>query len=282
MRRSYYLAAVGLIALALGCVYKDPRYVVQPSNLYKEAESLYLQGRFTEARNKFREVLRSPMLSDKKWCFEARYYMGRCDHLTGHLSEAVRIYNELLKVPRYPSLEIRMRAARADISLETGNYVGAVNDYSRALTLYERYSGAMGKGTEVDREKLLFGRAKSLHCLERYRESDQLLDRYMADFPDGRFVKEARAMHTKLGGGRRPTITFYALVGGLYRLKSQADLLADKVRLKGFNNVVVEKRDSTSGFVYTVRVGHFGTRKEAHAQKQELETAGFRPVYVRP
>ncbi|MHC4914062.1 MAG: SPOR domain-containing protein [Planctomycetota bacterium] len=282
MKRSCYLAAVGLMAFALGCVSRDPRFIVQPTNLYREAESLYLQGRFAEARGKFREVLRSSMLSDRKWVFEARYYMARCDHMTGNLSEAVRAYNELLKIPRYPSLEIRMRAARADISLETGNYNGAAGDYGRALTLYERYAGSLGKSTEVDREKLLFGRGKAMHSLERYKDSDQLFDRYLADFPDGRFVKEARALHTKLGGGARPKVTFYTLVGGLYRLKSQANHLAGKLRLKGFADVVVEKRPSASGFVYTVRIGHFETRREAHAQKQELETAGFRPVYVRP
>lgn len=282
MRLSRYLAAAAMAVMLFGCVYSDPRYVVQASNIYKDAESLYVQGRFVDARNKFREVLRSPMLSDKKWCFEARYYMARCDHLTGHLSEAVRAYNELLKTPKYPSLEIRLRASRADINLETGNYTDAVTDYSRGLDLVERYAGAMAQSGEVDREKLLFGRGKSLWCLERYRESDQVFDRYLADFPDGRFVSEARSCHTKLGPGRRPKVTFYALVGGLYRMKGQADLLAEKIRAKGFADVTVEKRPASGGTVYTVRIGHFDTRQEAHAQKAELETAGFRPVYVRP
>jgi tetratricopeptide (TPR) repeat protein len=277
MRRSSFLAAAALILMA-GCYYKDPIVLVQPTAQYKEAESLYLRGRFVEARSKFRAVMRSSQLADKKWALEARYFAARCDHLTGHLSEAVRGYNDLLRSPKYSRLEVRVRAARGDINLETGNYQGAAHDYARARMLLEKRGSNV---KEVDREKLLFGEGMALWSLRRLKESDQIFDRYMADFPEGRFIKEARAHHTKFTG--RPLVTkFYCLVGGLHRIEQHANALGHKVRAKGFTEVVVQKRPSASRFVYTVRVGAFDTRQEAHAQKRELVAAGFGPVEVRP
>jgi len=280
MKRSVVLAAALAALLLAGCYRGDPTNVIQKSPTMKEGEALYLRGKFAEARARFRKVANSSHPSDKRWTLEARYYAARCDHLTGHYSEAVRIYNDLLRSPKYARLEIRLRAARGDISLETGNYKGAAHDYSRARKLLEGSPYAFKK-SDVDREKLLFGEGMSLWSLRRLKESDQVFDRYMADYPEGRFIKEAKAHHTKFTG--RPQVTrFYVMVGGLSRLKAHAESVARKLRAKGFADVEIDKRSSAGGFVYAVKVGAFETRREAHAQKQELVAAGFAPAYVRP
>jgi tetratricopeptide (TPR) repeat protein len=280
MRRSSLLAAALVAVVLAGCYRGDPTNVIQKSPAMKEGEALYLRGRFVEARVRFRKVTNSSHPSDKRWALEARYCAARCDHLTGHYSEAVRVYNELLRSPKYARLEIRVRAARADISLETGNYKGAAHDYGRARGILERSPYAFNK-SEVDRQKLLFGQGMALWSLRRLRESDQIFDRYMADFPEGRFIKEAKAHHTKFTG--RPQETkFYVMVGGLSRIKDHAVALARKIRAKGFADVVIKKRTSASGFVYSVDVGAFDSRPEAYAQKRGLVAAGFAPAHVRP
>ncbi len=280
MKRSVFLAAALAAVLLAGCYRGDPTNVIQKSPTMKDGETLYLRGKFVEARARFRKVANSGQTSDKRWALEARYYAARCDHLTGHYSEAVRIYNDLLRTPKYARLEVRLRAARGDISLETGNYQGSAIDYGKARRLLERSPYAFKK-SEIDREKLLFGQGMSLWSLRRLKESDLIFDRYMADYPEGRFIKEAKAHHTKFTG--RPQVTkFYVTVGGLSRIKNHAESVARKLRAKGFADVEIDKRNSAGGFVYIVKVGAFETRREAHAQRQELVAAGFAPAYVRP
>jgi tetratricopeptide (TPR) repeat protein len=282
MRRCIAVVTFLAVVLSAGCMgSRDPAGIYRKTPTYEEAEALFIRGEFAAAREKFRVVLNSPMPQDKAWKHWTIFYMARCDQLTGHYSEAVRVYNDLLRTPKYPRLDVQALAARADINLETGNYNGAAQDYSRARSLLERNPHVFAK-TGVDREKLLFGEGKALWALERYSESDLVFDRYLADYPTGRFVADAKSCHTKIGGGRRVRVNFYAQVGGLYRIKSQAENLAEKLRGKGFANVKVVRRTSASGFVYAVTVGAFETRQEAHGQKQLLETAGFRPVQVRP
>jgi tetratricopeptide (TPR) repeat protein len=269
------------VLVATGCIPRDPTNVYDKSASYRQAEALFTQKRFADSREKFRAVVSSPLPQDQAWSDWARFYMARCDHLTGLLSEAVVAYSDLLRIPRFPRLDIQVLAARGDINLETGNLAGALHDYSRARSILER-NGGMVEIPGVDREKLLFGEAMTVWSMGNYRDSDRLFDRCLADYPNGRFVKEARSRHSRIGGNIRPTVSFYVQVGGLFRVQSLADQYAAKVRAKGFQDVVVEKRESASDFIYVVKVGAFETRQEAHAQKQELETAGFRPGEVRP
>jgi tetratricopeptide (TPR) repeat protein len=279
MRPSILLGAVAAAVLLAGCVNRDPIHVYHKTSAFKEGEALFMRKRYVQARSKFREVANSPVVNNKKWCTEARYYIARCDHLTGHFSEAVRIYNALLRSPNYPRLDVQIRAARADIMRQLGKHELAAGDYRQARRILERNPVLVGK--TVDREKLLFGEAVSLYGLRRYRESDQLFDRLMADNPESRFLEAIKDYHTKFRG--RPEVTtFYVLVGGLFRIKIHAEHLASKVRAKGFKNVTVDKRYSASGSTYAVRVGVFQTRQEAHARKKSLMAAGFVNAEVRP
>jgi tetratricopeptide (TPR) repeat protein len=276
MKRSVFLAAAAAAGLLAGCHRSDPAGAVRKSPNFKQAEALYLREDFAPAGELFRKVA----AAGGAWAAEARYCAARCDHLTGNYSGAVRVYNQLLRSPKYARLEIRVRAARGDISLETGDYRGAAADYARARKLMAGGSYSFAK-SEVDAEKVLFGEGMALWSLRRLRESDRVFDDYMARFPEGRFIREAKAHHTKFTG--RPTVTkFYVMVGGLSRIELHAQAIARKIRGKGFADVVVEKRPSAGGFVHVVKVGAFDTRGEAHAQKQALVAAGFVPAYVRP
>ena len=285
MKRSFIFSlAMMVTVLVTGCTSGDPRGFVQPSGTFKEAEGLFLRGQYAEARQKFQAVLGSRTLNDQKWQLEARYYIARCAHLSGDLSEAVRIYNSLLKAPRYKRLEARLHAARADINLETGNYKGAAYDYNRARWILEKHAHLFG-GTQdpvvLDREKLLFGEGMALWSMRKLKESDEVFDLYMADFPRGRFIKEAKAHHTKFTGTPLTT-KFYCLVGGLYRVDTQARQLARQLRLKGFTSAEVDKEPSGRSFLYKVKVGALDSRQEAYALKKQLQSAGFRSVQVRP
>jgi tetratricopeptide (TPR) repeat protein len=274
---------VTLAALACaGCLMpSDPTGVYNKSATYTEAEALFTQKKFTEARERFRAVTLSRDSRDRAWSYWARFYEARCAHLNGFPAEAVRVYNDMLRVPKYPRLDIQLLEARADISLETGNYTGAASDYARARSLLERSGGLANM--PVDREKLLFGEAMAYWSMAQYRESDRLFDKYLADYADkGRFIKEARDRHSKIGGQVRGKVKFYVLVGGSFRMDSMADQYAAKVRAKGFADVSTEKRPAATGFIYVVRVGAFENREEAHTQKNDLEKAGFRPAEVRP
>jgi len=280
MRRTVMLVALAALACA-GCLMpSDPTGVYNKSATYTEAEGFFTQKKFVEARERFRAVTVSRDSRDRAWAHWAQFYSARCDHLAGFPAEAVRVYNEMLRVPKYTRLDVQLLEARADISLETGNYAGAAGDYSRARSLLERSGGLTNM--PVDREKLLFGEAQAYWSMGQYRESDRLFDRYLADYGNGRFVKEARERHSKIGGQIRGKVKFYVLVGGPFRMDAMAEQYAARVRAKGFKDVTVEKRPTASGFSYMVRVGAYENRPEAHTQKDELEAAGFRPGEVRP
>lgn len=287
MKAKSLLTFAALAVLASGCVYRDPKGVIQPSATYKQAEALYLRRQFPEARAKFRQVASNSLVNDKKWSLEARFYAARCAQLTGHLSEAVRAYNELLRAPKYTRLDVRALAARADLSLDTRDYKGAAEDYGRARKLFEKNSYIFPKGSNwgilIDREKLLFGEGNAHWCLHQYRSSDQIFDLYLVDYgKKGRFIDAVKSRHTKFSPKHTST-TFYVLVGGIFTVRSQADTLVRKVRAKGFGNVTLERRKGGgSGSVYTVRVGSLDSRQEAHALKRQLLGAGFRKLEVRP
>ncbi len=287
MKGKSLLTLAALAVLASGCVYQDPKGITQPSATYKQAEALYLVRKFPEARAKFRQVVNSSRsVNDKKWALEARFYAARCAQLTGHFSEAVRAYNQLLRAPKYTRLDVRALAARADLSLETRDYKGAARDYGRARKLFEKNSYIFPKGSNwgilVDRQKLLFGEGNAYWCLRQYRDSDQIFDLYLVDYgKKGRFIDDVKSRHTKFSPKHTRT-TFYVLVGGIFTVRSQADTVARKVRAKGFRKVVLERRSGGSGMVYTVRVGTFDSRQEAHALKREMLGAGFRSLEVRP
>lgn len=287
MKGKTLLALAALAVLASGCVYRDPISFIQPSATYKQAEALYLRRQFTAARAKFRQVANNSLMNDKKWSLEARFYAARCAQLTGHLPEAVRSYNQLLRAPKYTRLDIRALAARADLSLETRDYRGAARDYGRARKLFEKNSYIFPKGSNwgilIDREKLLFGEGNAYWCLHQYRASDQIFDLYLVDYGrKGRFIDDVKSRHTKFSPKHTST-TFYVLVGGIFTVRSQADTLARKVRAKGFGNVVLERRKGGgSRAVYVVRVGAIDNRQEVHALRRELLGAGFRKLEVRP
>jgi tetratricopeptide (TPR) repeat protein len=281
MKRTLLIGMAVAIVTVSGCTGGDPINIIQSSTAYEQAQALFLQGRYAQAQARFRDVLSSRLLNDKKWSLEARFYVARCDELTGRLAEAARAYNDLLKTKRYPRLEIRALAARGELNKVTGNYRGAVQDFSRARRLIES-KGYLIRNSDVDREKLLFSEAQAYYCLQDYRTSDKLLDIYMLNFPRGRFVGPAKDMHTKLRGAIRVTSRFYCIVGGLSRSKSITTSAANRILARGFKNVRVEKLKSTTDFVYRITVGSFETQREAHAQKQELEAAGFRSVKVWP
>ncbi len=280
MKGKSLLALAALAVLASGCVHRDPKGVIQPSAAYKQAEALYLQERFTAARVRFQQVAANRLVNDRKWSLEARFYAARCAQLTGHFSEAVRTYNQLLYAPKYTRLDIRALAARADLSLETRDYKGAAQDYGRALKLFEKsaYIFPQGNnwGIRIDREKLLFGKGNAHWCMRDYRVSDRVFESYLASYPHpkGRFAKVAKERHTRFGPKHIST-TFYVLVGGIFRIRHQAESLLSKVRAKGFGDATLQKRASASGTVYTVRVGAFDTRQEAHGLKRKLLAKGL-------
>ena len=283
MRRGLFLAATALAVLATGCAqFNDPQGRIEKTARYRQAESFYQRGMFVEAKASFLDVVNSPKEHDQRWALEAKYYAARCEHLRkdGNLVEAVRTYNELLKTPKYRRLQIRALTARADLMMDLGRYRTAARDYHNALGQFARAPHLVRGSSNIDREKLLFGEGNALWCMGRERESDKVFNRLMREFPSTRFMKEIKERHTKFRG-RRPVTHFYVRVGGIYRTRSLAAGLARKVRARGFD-ARVHQGPSISGPIYTVRVGSFDSRQEAHAQQRALNKAKFDRTYVLP
>ena len=86
-----------------------------------------------------------------------------------------------------------------------------------------------------------------------------------------------RAQHSNRRGPYKGGLRYHPAMD-----EDHAVALARRIRAKGFADVEIRKRTSASGFVYSVNVGAFDTRQEAHAQQQELVAAGFKPAFVRP
>ena len=280
MRQKLILIAAALAVLTAGC--NGGPGGVTKSKAFLNAEALYLQTQFPEARRAFLDVYGSDAYADRRWRQETLYYLARCDQMTGKLADALAVYNDILKYPTYGGLKVRALACRADIRRDLGLHRLAAEDYTKALRMIERgVPGVPGSEAElVDVEKLLFGKGLSLWAMDRTRDSDAVFDQYMNRFPDGRFLDTVKAHHTKFGGVR-PVTPFYVLVQGRFRLRAGAEALARKLKAKGYQ-ARVERSTMGNATVYEVRVGAFDTRHEAWSHAKELEAAGFGPTEDRP
>jgi len=277
------IAAAALLILAAGC-WRDPSTIEKPTR-FREAEKLYLDKNFSQAKSRFRELSTSDAYAEKPFRQEALYYTALCDQQIAAnsrggrpaLEDAIRTLNEILAAPTYASLEIRALAARGDISLEVNDYPGAAHDYRRALRLLD----SLGPISAVSREKLLFGLGLAEWNQRNYSESDRLFDQYRVTYPHGAFVEEARRHHVRLGMGLAPTASFYVLVGGSFTVREQAENLTGKLAARNIK-AAVEPRSVAGPITYVVRVGAFDDRDAAETQRRALEAAGFRPAEVYP
>ena len=294
MLKRMLVAAAGAALLAGGCMPTDPVATnMQRPTRFKEAESLYLAKNFSAARAKFLAVAVSEAAPERAFAKEARYYAARCDQCMGNYEAAVRVYNRLLEVPPYRSLEIRALVSRGDICMEaTGpsgvpDYNGAVHDYGRARKLL----GEGGQIDDIDHGRLTYRLGLAYYGLAvsastpaereaRYADADGCFDEYMRLYPQGRFFEEAKRHHSAITG-RAPVTSFYVVVGGSSTVKDQAQSVARRLAAKGYSARVVSE-DQAGSTVYRVRVGSCETSSEAHALKRQLEAAGFGAGEVRP
>ncbi|MHC4917565.1 MAG: SPOR domain-containing protein [Planctomycetota bacterium] len=266
-----------LLAVAAGLCGCRGGAVARPA-AFDEGLRLYRAGKYEEARFRFADVLRSSTVA-RPWGDEALYYRARCEQLAGRPGNARGVFDYLLKAPRHPSLELRGRSARADLCLELGEYERAARDYRRARRLLEADPVGLGR-LGIGREKLLFGEGRALLAAGRRSEAARVLGICLDEYPESAELVRHFLIDARLG--RPSAVTFYVLVGGLYRVKSAAEGLAARVRERGFEDVSVEKRSSADGFVYVVRVGRLEDRADAHRVREGLLAAGFTRAAVRP
>ena len=289
MMRYRFLMVVGMLAaLAAGCQ-PNPEYIDRPTR-FKQAQALYLAGRWPEAKAKFLALSTSESYSEKPFQREALYYAARCDQNLGSWEAAVKVYNQLLATPTYRSLSIRALASRGDISMALGpkysGYQGAVHDYSTALKLL----GVGDRVEDVDRQRLLFGLGMAYYNLAvtaetleereaRYADAAKCFDEYLGRYPEGRFVEEVKKHHPGKGG-LAPVTKFYVTIGGSFASRELAEQMAQRARDQGFAAKVALAAGSKD--IYEVRVGAFDDRLGAYRQQQKLMAAGFTPAKVLP
>ena len=294
MLKRVTMVAVAAALLAAGCWSSDPvaERWEQPTR-FREAEGLYLAQSYPMAKAKFLTVANSEVGSERMFADEARYYAARCDQNLGNYVDAVKVYNQLLEGAPYRSLEIRALVSRGDISMEVVNratgipdYAGAVHDYGRARNLL----GPRGQFGDVDSGRVIFslgkayrGQAVSSRDPEereaKYRQADKCFDEYMNLYPTGPFAEEARRLNSRTTG-LAPVTTFYLLVGGSSTVRDQADVVARRLRAKGYQPEVFSENQAGST-VYRVRVGSYETNRAAVLKAAQLRAAGF-DVEVRP
>jgi cell division protein FtsN len=98
-------------------------------------------------------------------------------------------------------------------------------------------------------------------------------------YPTGPFAEEARRLNSRTTG-LAPVTTFYLLVGGSSTVRDQADVVARRLRAKGYQPEVFSENQAGST-VYRVRVGSYETNRAAVLKAAQLRAAGF-DVEVRP
>jgi len=286
MRSRWFLIVVGaLAALAAGCQ-PDPINYQRPTR-YREAQVLYLAGKWPEAKAAFLALSTSEAYAEQPFQREALYYAARCDQNLGNWEAAVKVYNRLLATPPYRSLNIRALTSRGDVSLEIRDYAGAVHDYALALKLL----GDGGQVDDVDHQRLLFSLGMAYYNLavtsetieqreSRYGQANQCFDQYLNRYPDGRFAAEVKKHHTLYGEGHAPVTKFYVTIGGSFSSRELAEAAARRARDQGFAAKVALATGSKD--IYVVRVGSFEDRLSAYREQQKLMAAGFTPAKVLP
>ena len=245
-----------LLIITAGCLPPNIKPVPVKDRMYKNAETMFLMGKYSRAHTLLENVVRTNPYS------AAFLLKGKCSLLLKEYSRAIREFTEASE--RADVLEYYIQA---QLGLADAYYSGK-NAYGTASELYRDLLDEYGD--RIPRPLVMVRYAHSMIRTEKKRQGRAILNDVIRLYPGSQESSMARDL---LG---ESTGDFYIQLG-LFSDRKNAELMKERAAGRG-----IRARVEREGSSYRVIVGYFASLKSARRRLSECQQSGFSNAFIKP
>jgi outer membrane protein assembly factor BamD (BamD/ComL family) len=248
--------ALMLLVITAGCLPPDSKPVPVKDRMYKDAETMFLMGKYSRAHAILENVVRTDPFPS------AFLLKGKCSLLLKEYSRAVDEFKEASERADVLEYYIQAQLGLADA------YYSRKNAYDLCIELYRDLLDEYGD--RIPRPIVMVRYAHSLIRTEKRRQGRAILNDVIRLYPGSQENSMARDL---LG---ESTGDFYIQLG-LFSDRRNAELQKERAARRG-----LRARVEQEGASYRVIVGYFSSLSSAQKRLSECQQSGFPKAFIKP